>query len=70
MRLPELGVKRPVFTLMVFIAILVLGGVSLQRLPVDLFPEVETPSVTVIAQWPGASVEDVEGRIDRLHGMD
>ncbi|HPO36826.1 MAG TPA: efflux RND transporter permease subunit, partial [Kiritimatiellia bacterium] len=66
MRLPELGVKRPVFTLMVFIAILVLGGVSLQRLPVDLFPEVETPSVTVIAQWPGASVEDVEGRVTRV----
>lgn len=66
MRLPELGVKRPVFTLMVFIAILVLGLVSLVRLPVDLFPEVETPSVTVITQWPGASVEDVEGRVTRV----
>ncbi|MDD4102743.1 MAG: efflux RND transporter permease subunit, partial [Kiritimatiellae bacterium] len=66
MRLPELGVKRPIFTLMVFIAILVLGGVSLMRLPVDLFPEIEIPSVTVITQWPGASVEDVEGRVTRV----
>ena len=66
MRLPELGVKRPIFTLMVFIAILVLGLVSLMRLPIDLFPEVETPSVTVITQWPGASVEDVEGRVTRV----
>ena len=66
MRLPELGVKRPIFTLMIFIAILVLGAVSLVRLPVDLFPEVETPSVTVITQWPGASVEDVEGRVTRV----
>ncbi|HOR97600.1 MAG TPA: efflux RND transporter permease subunit [Kiritimatiellia bacterium] len=66
MRLPELGVKRPIFTLMVFIAILVLGGVSLVYLPVDLFPEIETPSVTVITQWPGASVEDVEGRVTRV----
>lgn len=66
MRLPELGVKRPIFTLMVFVALLVLGGVSLMRLPVDLFPEVETPSVTVITQWPGASVEDVEGRVTRV----
>jgi HAE1 family hydrophobic/amphiphilic exporter-1 len=66
MRLPELGVKRPVFTLMLFIAILVLGVVSLVRLPVDLFPEIETPSVTVITQWPGASVEDVEGRVTRV----
>ena len=66
MRLPELGVKRPIFTLMIFIAILVMGLVSLVRLPVDLFPEVETPSVTVITQWPGASVEDVEGRVTRV----
>ncbi|HRR35289.1 MAG TPA: efflux RND transporter permease subunit, partial [Kiritimatiellia bacterium] len=66
MRLPELGVKRPIFTLMVFIAILVMGLVSLVKLPVDLFPEVETPSVTVITQWPGASVEDVEGRVTRV----
>ena len=66
MRLPELGVNRPVFTLMVFLAILVMGMVSLFRLPVDLFPEVETPSVTVITQWPGASVEDVEGRVTRV----
>ncbi|MDD4016938.1 MAG: efflux RND transporter permease subunit [Kiritimatiellae bacterium] len=66
MRLPELGVKRPIFTLMIFIAILVMGLVSMVRLPVDLFPEVETPSVTVITQWPGASVEDVEGRVTRV----
>ncbi|MDD4019305.1 MAG: efflux RND transporter permease subunit, partial [Kiritimatiellae bacterium] len=66
MLLPELGVRRPVFTLMIFIAILVLGGVSLKRLPVDLFPEIEIPSVTVITQWPGASVEDVEGRVTRV----
>ena len=66
MLLPEMGVRRPIFTLMVFIAILVLGGVSLKRLPVDLFPEIEIPSVTVITQWPGASVEDVEGRVTRV----
>jgi HAE1 family hydrophobic/amphiphilic exporter-1 len=51
---------------MVFIAILVLGVVSLFKTPVDLFPEVETPSITVITLWPGASVEDVEGRVTRV----
>jgi HAE1 family hydrophobic/amphiphilic exporter-1 len=66
MRLPELGVKRPVFTLMLFVAILVLGAVSLLMIPVDLFPEVETPSITVVTLWPGASVEDVEGRVTRV----
>ncbi len=66
MRLPELGVRRPVFTLMLFIAFLVLGLVSLTKLPVDLFPEVETPAITVITLWPGASVEDVEGRVTRV----
>ena len=37
MRLPELGVKRPIFTLMVFIAILVKAW-SPGALPIDLFP--------------------------------
>lgn len=66
MRLPELGVKRPIFTIMVFVAVLVLGLVSLFMLPVDLFPEVEMPSVTVTTRWPGASVEDVEGQVTRV----
>ena len=38
MKLPEIGVKRPVATAMLFIAIILLGIVSLKMLPLDLMP--------------------------------
>lgn len=63
MKLPELGVRRPVATTMVFVAVFVLGAVSVSKLPVDVMPEIEPPSVSVIAPWPGASAEDVETKV-------
>ncbi|MDD5255224.1 MAG: efflux RND transporter permease subunit, partial [Candidatus Omnitrophica bacterium] len=63
MRLPEFGVKRPVTNLMIFSSILVLALYSLSRLGIDLFPEIEPPIISVIAQYPGASPEDVETKV-------
>ncbi len=65
MKLPELGVKRPVATAMIFIAILFLGVVSLKMLPLDLMPEMEFPSVTVITVYPGASANEVEEQVTK-----
>ncbi len=45
---------------MVFIAIVVFGIYSLSRLPVDLYPEIEFPAITVITAYPGASANDIE----------
>jgi hypothetical protein len=53
MKLPEMGVKRPVATAMIFIAIVMLGLVSLKMLPLDLMPEMEFPSITIITIYPG-----------------
>ena len=63
MKLPELGVKKPVATAMIFIGILLLGVVSLKMLPLDLMPEMEFPSVTVITVYPGASANEVEEQV-------
>lgn len=65
MKLPEIGVKRPVTTAMIFIAILLLGVVSLKMLPLDLMPEIEAPSVTVITVYPGASANEVEEQVTK-----
>lgn len=45
---------------MVVIAIVVFGWVSLDRLPVDLMPEVSYPTITVRGEYPGAAPEEVE----------
>lgn len=60
MKLPELGVKRPVFTGVIFVVILILGGISFFSLPIDLFPEIEQPTVTVITPYLGVGAEDIE----------
>ncbi|MDD3558048.1 MAG: efflux RND transporter permease subunit [Melioribacteraceae bacterium] len=60
MSLPDISVRRPITTLMLFIAILIIGLVSFQRLPIDLFPEIEPPVISVLIQYPGASAQDVE----------
>ena len=66
MKLSELGVRRPVTTLMVFMSIFILGLVSFSFLAVDMMPEIESPSISVFTTWPGASTEDVESKITRV----
>ncbi|MBC8436309.1 MAG: efflux RND transporter permease subunit, partial [Candidatus Omnitrophica bacterium] len=63
MSLPEFGVKKPVTNLMIFCVILILAFYSLSRLGIDLFPEIEPPSISVISEYPGASPEDVEIKV-------
>ncbi|MBE9466994.1 MAG: efflux RND transporter permease subunit [Bacteroidetes bacterium] len=65
MKLPELSVKRPVATAMIFIAVLLFGLVSLQKLPVDIMPKMELPTITVITVYPGASAEEVEQQVTK-----
>lgn len=78
MTLPGLAVRRPVTIFMFFLAVLLFGFLSLSRMPIDLYPEMEFPNVTVITMYPGASSKDVEkgvsepieDAIARLSGLD
>lgn len=66
MKISELGVKRPVTTLMVFLCILILGIVAYTFLAIDMLPEIESPSISVFTTWQGASTEDVESKVTRV----
>ncbi|MGD9782370.1 MAG: efflux RND transporter permease subunit [Kiritimatiellia bacterium] len=66
MKLPELGVQKPVTTLMFFLAVFMLGSVMVTQLPVDLMPEIERPTVTVVTTWEGVSAEDVESMVTKV----
>ena len=66
MKLPELGVQKPVTTLMFFLAIFVLGVVMATQLSVDYLPEIERPTVTVVTTWEGVSAEDVESMVTKV----
>ena len=54
MNLARASVRRPVFTSMVTLMVVVLGTVALSRLLIDLLPSIELPTVTVRTQYEGA----------------
>jgi HAE1 family hydrophobic/amphiphilic exporter-1 len=60
MKLAQISVNRPVTTLMIFVAMVVLGLVSMSMLGLDLMPELEIPSVSVITSYEGAGPEEIE----------
>jgi HAE1 family hydrophobic/amphiphilic exporter-1 len=66
MNLPELSVKRRTSTLMVFLAVILLGGIVFTGLKLDLLPNIEPPVVNILTTWPGASASDVEQRVSKV----
>src|SRR6201995_2685415 len=60
MTLPEICIRRPVFTTMLILFPLVVGVISYFKMGVDLFPNVDLPIVTVTVTRPGTSVEEME----------
>ncbi len=67
MNLANLSIKRPVFITCVVTVILVVGFLSLQKLPVDLFPNVTFPIITVSTVYPGAGPEEVETLVSKVY---
>lgn len=66
MKIWELCIKRPVFTLMLVSVPIVLGLASYARLGVELFPNVDFPVVTVTTTLRGASVEEMETGVTKI----
>jgi len=59
------AVNKPTTTVMVFLAVIVMGIYSLIYIPVDLFPEMDPPFVSVMTTYPGANSRDIETNITR-----
>ncbi len=66
MNLPRFSVHRPVFTTMATMIVVILGLVSLARLPTDLLPEIELPTLTIRTAYENASPEVMERRVTRV----
>jgi HAE1 family hydrophobic/amphiphilic exporter-1 len=61
--LSGIAIRRPVFTTMMMIGLIVLGIFAFRRLPIDQFPDVEIPVITVQTVYPGASPETIEREV-------
>lgn len=63
MPLSKFALKNPISILMLAIAVVVLGATSVNKLPIDVFPNITIPVVVVGTLFPGASPADVEQAI-------
>src|SRR5512137_1944884 len=63
MWLTRLALKNPVLILMLSLMLIILGVVSLNRLSVDLFPDITVPVIRVVTFYTGAGPEDIEKSI-------
>ena len=59
------ALRRPVTTVMIFIALVLVGLISLRLLPLEEFPDVTFPGMQVIIPYPGSTPEEVEQLITR-----
>ena len=58
--MPGFSIRNPYFIIVVCLALLVIGVVSLARMPVDLFPAINMPEVVVATFYSGMPPEDIE----------
>jgi multidrug efflux pump subunit AcrB len=66
MNLPGFSVKRPIFTTMVTLILVILGAVSLSRLQIDMLPDIELPTLTIRTDYDGASPEVMERLVTQI----
>jgi len=65
MSLYESSVRKPIMTSIIFIAVVILGIFSYNKLPIDLLPKIETNTIMVMTTYDGASASDVETNVTR-----
>ena len=65
MSLYSTSVKRPVSTILIFVAVIIIGLFSLQKLPIDLYPDIDTNTIMVMTSYEGASAQDIEQNVTR-----
>ncbi len=63
----RLALRRPYTFVVMSLLIAVLSGVTLLRMPIDIFPEINIPVVAVVWTYPGMSPDEMEKRIVTIH---
>ena len=59
------AIEKPVTTVLIFIAVIVIGIYSFMKLPVDMFPQMDPPYITVMTTYPGASASEMETNVTK-----
>lgn len=65
MKISNFSIRRPVFTIVTMFLILILGVVSLMRIPLKLIPDINPPVGVVVTNYQGASPEEVVEKVTK-----
>ena len=65
MILSDLSIRRPVFATVMVLVLITLGIFSYRWLPVEMYPNVEIPVLSIVTKFPGASPESVEREVSK-----
>ncbi|MCZ6632025.1 MAG: efflux RND transporter permease subunit [bacterium] len=65
MKLSQYAIQKPITTVMLTLSVLVMGAISLIRLPLEYAPDASWPSMYVEASYPSSSPEEIERSITR-----
>lgn len=65
MNISKFSIKRPIFTLVTMLLVIILGFVSLMNIPLKLIPDINPPVGVVVANYFGASPNEVSEKVTR-----
>ena len=65
MKLSEYAIRKPITAVMITLSILVLGGISLSRLPLEYLPSFTWPAVYINVSYPSSAPQEIERTITR-----
>jgi hydrophobic/amphiphilic exporter-1 (mainly G- bacteria), HAE1 family len=65
MKVSDFSIRRPVFTMVTMFLVLILGVVSLMRIPLKLIPDINPPVGVVVTNYQGASPEEVVEKVTK-----
>lgn len=65
MKISRFAVHRPIFTIMITLIVLLMGTISLLRLPIDLMPDISYPTLSISCSYENAGPEEIEELISR-----
>ena len=60
------AIKNPVTTMLIFVAVMIIGLFCFVQLPVDQFPEMDPPYVMVMTTYPGASASEIDTNVSKI----
>ena len=66
MSIYKTAINKPITTLLIFVAVIILGLFSLRQLPIDRFPKIEPPYVSVLTTYSGANSSEIEANVTKL----